>query len=622
MYVLMFSVCTLCAQHLTRDTTLQLPVFNLKTTRFDGFSTGVKQVKTDSLVKLFTAQNSLAQLLALNSQVFIKSYGVGQLATTSFRGAASHHTAILWNGINLQSSMHGQTDFSLIPVGMVDDVDVFYGGNAALYGGGAIGGAIGLNNTTGFNKQEIKYQVTLGSFGQQQHWVGLTKGNDKRFFKAKFFNSQAKNNISFYNESVQGKPLQKLPHAEQLAYGTLLEAGFKPSIKQEINLRYWYGFSDRNLPPTIGAAVSNSYQIDASHRLGADWKYQRTKSVWIARAAWLNEYINYQDPTTYIVGKSTANALVVEVENSVEFKFLKLNVGLNNTLSTAQSSGYTQNAIRNGIAAFASIKYSKSKKLNATLNLRQEFVDDYFTPFTASVGAEYALPKKIVLVGHVNKSYRLPTLNDLYWVTGNKKLLPESGFGQELGLKKNFTLTRAAVQIQTNAFNRTITNWIIWQPLGGTWTPQNLKEVWSRGAEFNMRFSYNHKNWIFIVKSDWSYVLSTNQKANVLNDATVGKQLIYTPRLTHQHLAMITYKKLGVGINYTYTGYRFTTSDNTRFINDYGLLNAFASFGYTYKKINTYLKLQANNVLQTSYQVLPARPMPLQNWLVSLGITF
>lgn len=622
MFVLVCSVLLLNGQMLLRDTTLQLPQFYFKSNRFEGFSSGVKQVKTDSLIKLFTAQNSLSQLLALNSQIFIKSYGVGQLATTSFRGAAAHHTAILWNGINLQSSMHGQTDFNLIPVGIVDDIDVFYGGNAALYGGGAIGGAVGLNNSAGFNKQELKYQITLGSFGQQQHWVMLTKGNAKSYVKAKFYQSKAQNNISFYNESLQGKPLQKLEHAEQYAYGTLLEAGFKPSIKQEVNVRYWYGYSNRNLPPTIGAAVSNSFQLDAAHRIGAEWKFSGVKSTWIARGAWLNEYINYQDPTTFITGKSTSNALVFELENSVDLKYFKLNLGLNNTLNTAKSSGYLQKAIRNGIAAFASFKYIKSKKIQASLNVRQELIDDYFTPFTISLGAEYALPHKMLLVAHVNKSYRLPTLNDLYWVTGNKNLEPENGFGQELGIKKQIVLKALSVQLHLNGFNRNILNWIIWQPLAGTWTPQNLKEVWSRGTEFSFKISHYTPKTSVVLKSDWSYVLSTNQKANVLNDATVGKQLIYTPRLTHQHVLLFTYKKIGVGINYTYTGYRFITSDNTNFLSDYGLANAFGSYGFKYKKVATYIKIQANNLLNKSYQVLPARPMPLQNWQISLGVTF
>jgi hypothetical protein len=140
--------------------------------------------------------------------------------------------------------------------------------------------------------------------------------------------------------------------------------------------------------------------------------------------------------------------------------------------------------------------------------------------------------------------------------------------------------------------------------------------------EWNARYTYCKNKWSVSVKTDWSYVLSTNQRANSNTDATVGKQLIYTPRLMHQHLITYMYDKFYVAINPTYTGYRFTASDNSTYINDYTTTNVFAGYGSALRNIKWQLRLQLNNCFNQAYQVLPARPMPLSNWQLTFQLTY
>ncbi|MBP9186903.1 MAG: TonB-dependent receptor, partial [Bacteroidia bacterium] len=143
----------------------------------------------------------------------------------------------------------------------------------------------------------------------------------------------------------------------------------------------------------------------------------------------------------------------------------------------------------------------------------------------------------------------------------------------------------------------------------------------SRGLEWSTKYTYSYKKILVSLKNDISYVLSTNQKSNVINDATVGKQLIYVPRLTYQNWLTFTYKNLYAAINQTYTGYRFTSTDNSSFIDDYNLLNVFVGKGFKYKKIKFDAKFHVNNILNNEYQVLPSRAMPMRNYLISLAIT-
>ena len=76
---------------------------------------------------------SMAEILAQNSTVFIKSSGRATLSTASLRGSAPSHTSVTWNGINLGNPMLGMVDFSMIPSYFVDGSEVFHGATSVSF---------------------------------------------------------------------------------------------------------------------------------------------------------------------------------------------------------------------------------------------------------------------------------------------------------------------------------------------------------------------------------------------------------------------------------------------------------------------------------------------------------
>ena len=130
------------AQENVVDTIRQLNVVEVSTSRLILFSNANKSETLDSaLLDRYTSSN-LADILLNESQIFIKSYGLGSLASSSFRGSGANHTSVLWNGFNLQSPMNGIIDLSLIPANFMNNVAIQYGGAGALWGTGAVGGSI------------------------------------------------------------------------------------------------------------------------------------------------------------------------------------------------------------------------------------------------------------------------------------------------------------------------------------------------------------------------------------------------------------------------------------------------------------------------------------------------
>lgn len=622
---------------ITGDSIRELPGVTVSSDRFDQFASGTKIVRTDSLTLSAASNNSLAQLLSFSGQVFVKSYGQGSLATTSFRGAGASHTAVLWNGFNLSSPMNGQLDLSLVGVGLMNDVSVQYGGNTALFGSGAIGGAVRLNNRPLFkNGVSANVNLGIGSFGFQSRQLGFSIGSKRVSGSFKYFKNTADNDFPFENIALFGSPKVKQEHAGFFQEGFIANAGWIINSRQQITFGLWGQITNRNIPPLMTTAFSTSFQRDAHIRATGEWKYTGSIFAFAVRSALFDETLDYFDELTSLqsFSRSQTNITEAEMRFSVRNQW-QFNIGLNNTFSGAasrsnedgtgssQRNGYRGNVEQNRTTLFGSAKYTGIRNLRVTVSGRQELVDEKFVPATATFGADYKIISWLSVMGQVNRSYRLPTFNDLFWVTGNRQLKPEYGWGQELSLKANTSFKNLSATITATGFNRNINDWIIWLPAGGGWTPQNIRQVWSRGAELNVFLSYKvNRNLSFQYKTDLSYILSTNEKVISAADSSIGKQLIYVPRLMHQHHFTITYKRFYVTYNHTYTGIRFTSTDNLAWLPYYTLGNVFAGYGFSIGETDWALQAQANNVWNETYQALLWRPMPLINYQVTLIFTF
>ena len=90
-------------------------------------STGYKKSSIDTTFLKYSSHTSLADVLSQYSGVFIKSYGMGGSATPSFRGTGAGQTGLTWNGININHPMLGQSDLALVPAGLIDDIQIYYG---------------------------------------------------------------------------------------------------------------------------------------------------------------------------------------------------------------------------------------------------------------------------------------------------------------------------------------------------------------------------------------------------------------------------------------------------------------------------------------------------------------
>ncbi|MEE2801240.1 MAG: Plug domain-containing protein, partial [Bacteroidota bacterium] len=123
---------------------------------------------TDSISKRQSAL--LTDLLRFNSTIFFKENSRGGVSSPSFRGTTAQQTAVIWNGININSQLNGQTDFNTLNTRNFEEITVRYGGGSVIYGSGAIGGTIHLNDKIEFKNQfSNELFGNIGSFNTQDY---------------------------------------------------------------------------------------------------------------------------------------------------------------------------------------------------------------------------------------------------------------------------------------------------------------------------------------------------------------------------------------------------------------------------------------------------------------------
>lgn len=616
----------LIAQEEPHDSVKVLEPFSITSSRLTHFTAGTKQIVFDTDVMQQYMQQSLAELLSSESPLYVKSYGQGAIASVSFRGTNAQHTAVLWNGININNPMNGQMDFSLLPVGFYNNVSIQYGGNSALWGSGAIGGAIHLNNKPVFNKGEsIKLALGTGSFGAMKQSADVMLSKKKLYSSLKLYNSVAQNNFSYTNEFLSSKPLLKQQNAEVSGKGLMSETHVLLNNNQKVNFLFWYQKTDRSIPPAMLEQQSKAHQSDGNLKLSSEWTYIQNKITAFVRGAYFSDKQRYNDSISQVYATNKYVSAIGEGELKVDWtKNHHSNFGLNNTYVAAKATNMPSGPKQNNTALFASHAYSGvSEKLRINLSLRQEWMQNLKIPMTYSAGASYKLLKTTDLNAQVARVHRLPTLNDLYWEPGgNPNLLPEEGYTLETGLKWQYNYKNIAFSFAPSVFSSRINNWIIWLPEGHIWKPQNIMEVWSRGMESlsEIKIRKNDTRLGFSVLTN--YVLSGNQKPRSVNDNSLDKQLIYIPMYSGYAKIEAGFKKWQLAYRQNYTGYRYTSSDNTQYLEPYTTAAIYMAYSAVLKKTELMFFAQCQNVFNAVYQVVAYRPMPLRHYSFGITISF
>ena len=616
-------VCTAGFAKIPRDTMLLLNEVRVMGVSLGNFSSGSRiEPLKPSVIANYQA-SSLGDLLLQNSSLGVNSYGYGGLSTVSMRGAGANHTAVLWNGFNIQNSLNGGLNFALVPVFFVDNITIQYGGCSALFGSGAVGGIIHLNQTPEYNKGTTLYiDGSLGSFGFRQTGAKVQFSNNRYSGGVRLFYRAAENNFMFRNTSEFNAPMQIQKNAGLNSQGLLLDNAFRINARQQLISHIWVQDNFNQIPSPMTVSSDSGRQTNRDIRGTLEWQYTGESAEYAVRTACFNELMNYASLSEN--GRHNAITYVGEAEG--RYKLGSRHVfryGTNYTLEQGISNYFSQKNERERIAAFASYKlFSKSHSSSLMLNVREEYIDSKSTPLTFSMGMNHNTQGHFSFKASVARSYRVPTFNELFWTLwGNPDLKPEQGLSEDAGYSCSFRSEHQSLKFNQTLYNSNISNWIIWQPQGSLWHPFNIEKVWSRGIENEIEHTYSSGDWKFETGIKYAINYATKMKAESVNAETVGKQLIYVPRHKMAVHLSASFKGYQLMYSQTITGKRYTVADNSQYVDAYTLSNVSFSKEFIISKMKARLNFNIYNLWNTSYQVMAWYAMPGRNYQLGLAFT-
>ena len=638
---------------------------------------GIQKTSFDSLALKENIALSMADVLAYNSSVFVKSYGRATLSTVAFRGTSPSHTQVTWNGMRINSPMLGMTDFSVIPAYFIDKAELLHGTSSVNETGGGLGGLVRLGTLPdapdGFNLQYIQ---GIGSFSTFDEFLKITFHNDRWTSSTRAVYSSSPNDYPYINHDKklniyddqhqiigQYHPEEKNRSGAYKDFHFLQEIYYNTLKGDRFGFNIWFLGSNRELPMlTTDYGDEREFenrQRENTLRSVISWNHSKTNWNLSLKAGYIFTWLAY-DYRREITENLWADMTRARSHVNTLFGLAEANYYIGKKWSFTASLSAHQQFVRsedkNVILQqgnLAVVGYDKARlELGGSLSARWQPIDVIglavtlrqdifgnsvspltpaffadFTPFTNLIGA---LPASLTFKGSISKNHRFPSLNDLYFLPGgNPDLKSEKGFTYDLGLE--FNLAKSGIftfSLSANWFDSHISDWIIWLPTTkGFFSPKNVKKVRAYGIETKTGAGIKlNKAWFLDLNGSFSWTPSINQGEKMSPaDQSVGKQLPYVPKFSSSITGRLSWKNWALLYKWNYYSERFTMSSNdftiTGHLPQYFMSNISIEKNFFFKPLDLQLKLAINNLFNEDYLSVLSRPMPGINFEFFIAIT-
>lgn len=549
-------------------------------------------------------QSSLTSLLNYNSVIYFKENGLGMVSSPSFRGTSAQQTAVIWNGININSQLNGQTDFNTLTTRNFDNITVRAGGGSSIYGSSAIGGSIHLNNNLSFrNHFDNELRLNYGSFNTFGGNYKIDVSDGKFAVQASISRNSSDNDYDYLDTDKKNENGQ--------FYNTSIDvvAGYKLNESNIFKIYSQIFDSERHFSGSLGAVSRSKYQ-DLNSRNMLEWIGLYSKFTSKLKVAFISEnYKYFEDAKADFFTHGKAETAIAKYD--LAFNLTKT-ISLNSILEYNQTKGFgsdIQESTREIGSGTLLFKHSVSDKFLYELTVRKELTNNYKSPVLFSFGTNYKVAPFYTMKLNGSRNFRIPTFNDLYWQgSGNPDLNPESSYQAEFGNEfafGNLTFTATGYYIK-------IKDMLRWSPgNGGNWSPNNVAKVETYGAEAYLDWKKKLGKNKLDFNASYAYTISKDEK--------LQKQLIYVPYHKMTSSVSYSFENFTTYYQYLFNGEVFTSSDNAYTLDGYSVSN----LGVNYTLFRTAnLGFEILNIWNEKYQSTLNRPLPGRNYSVNLTFNF
>ncbi len=593
------------------------------------------------------------------SGVNIKDYGgIGGLKTISVRGLGANHTAVLYDGVQLNDAENGQVDLSKFNLNNVQEITLYNGQPpyicqpARSYASASV---LSIKTIKPDLKADKPYLITAGikagSFGLFNPYLQWQQRiNDQWSF---IINSYLENANGRYNYINQGDGSDSV-HTRTGAHITSQQIDgavyWNRSDSSKFNVHINYYNSDRGLP---GAVIFYTTSLPArlwNQDLFVQAGYER---IWssgfhlLLNTKLSKDYLHYFTPFPNIPGnldqhftqreayQSAAVAYTItsnwEVSYAVDASINDLNTQYN--VRPATPFPYpTRFTLLNVLASNLTLgKLHLQGSLLNTNTVESVKVGqpapnrNIYSPTLMASIQPFETPN-FQLRGFYKSIFRNLTFNDLYYepVT-NPNLKPE--FAKEFDLGATFSKGLNGffnyITLTLDAYYNNVTNKIVFIPHDPyNSSVQNAGKADIKGLDAGLKTQVN-------IADEWKGSLAVNytyQQVINVTDPTSSiylNQLPYTPKNTLAINAGIDHNHLGIYYNQVFSSQRYYTNDNLPDDNlpGYAVSDASVVYRFMTKRTPLMASFEVNNLFNKQYDVIQSYPMPGRSYRITLQIT-
>jgi outer membrane cobalamin receptor len=575
--------------------------------------------------------------------IYFNSYdGIAGTHVPSIRGSNTDQVVVLLDGLRLNTAQGGGVDLNLIPVSVIEKIEVVRGGHSTLMGSDAIGGTIQLFSRESIGLKGFSYGIntTIGSFGTKSlnlngsHKIGLlsyfinynriqTNGDfiyktpdtaekqtrenndyqgDNLFIKTNLdLTPNNKINVLFHNLTGKkgnagsvnispwtGQPLLT-PNARAEMTRRLFSVKTENQVTDRIRLEgqaYYQTYDFHYTNPDDMPATDDTHENSA---IGLNLQGQLNLTSYINLIGGAEIRQDRLESTKFEVDDRNTQGLYLQSEIRLPFSFFGLKTQL---------------------VSIPAIRWDNYSDVDAQISPKFGFL--------LSTGEDV----RFGLKGNIGNSYRVPTFDDLYWpedawVKGNPDLKPETSMNSDVGFVFNHQ-SSSFIHVEINYFNSNIEDLISWGADDtGIWTPLNIGKAKIRGIETGFKFRLSSNLAYIDVFHSWMKATDETPDSD-----TKGTRLIYRPNSKLDLHIGSKVENLSVNLNYRLVSKRYVIDDNSRSLSDYNLLNGTISYTLPISGFILDAKLQVLNMLDKSIYIYDGYPLPGREVRFSLGVNY
>ncbi|OWS71077.1 TonB-dependent receptor domain-containing protein [Polynucleobacter campilacus] len=574
-----------------------------------------------------SGQTTLVELLQKQKGVTISSYGGGGSNSSVFlRGTTNNQTLVLIDGVRIDDSFSGGANWSVIPLNVIDHIEIIFGPQSSLYGADAIGGVIQIFTKRGEGPPKVNASIGYGTYGtsiSEASIFGSTTGDQTISYSlaasqtlSMGFNTIASNNkdgitpgnrTGYVQDSVTGRISQEWQKGQEFGLQFLQsklnnqlpalngQDGLQ-QIQNQISQLGTYSLYSKNQindawKSLLQASAQTSNALTHSPTSGDYSAYDSTLNQRQNIYTWQNDISLGKDLVQVLAERRTQTVSSNQLNyNSLDFPFPLL--GFNQSRNT--NSG--------------ALAYQLKRESNiANFSIRNDSITGYGPHTTGSAAYGYFFTKEWRANINYGTGFRAPTFNDLYYPGyGNPAVQAEKSKNIEAGLHFEKPTLEGHVVVFSNSISNLIQVSKVNCPVGTN--PYT-------GCASNVASA----NITGLTLSGMSHLASLNLKGSFTQQNPVNQgtdtTLIKQAKQYGNIAAEYVYTKVTAGVGATFSGRRNDYLGEATGMGGYTIYNLYANYDLE-KDLSLFVRW--NNVFNKDYQLSYGYNTPGSNAFLGL----